>query len=110
VGEPTGESKFNDLTHDGLGNWIKPTCSAQPARVFAIPFHVPNNAYFGQISRAAGLTLDRARIVSLAEKVENAHEVRKSAPDNYAGLLKLVLDAPPVERRAPGRRRRTKAE
>jgi len=100
------ESKFHDITLDSLSSWIKPPGVVPPTRMFAVPFHIPNDPYFGLVSRKAGLTLDRARIAMLAERPENQQAIHDGAFEKYGDLVQIVLDAPVVELRGRRRRRR----
>jgi hypothetical protein len=73
-----------------LGQWIKPISYAWPLRFFSTPRHIPNDAYFEQVNREAGFTLDRARITLLAE--QHCDYVRQSAKIGYEELIRIVVD------------------
>lgn len=85
--------KFNDIDPGliKLTRWMKPVCWAAPLRLFAVPRHIPNDAYFGQVNREAGLTLDRARLTLTAE--QEAHHLRltEGITKECAPIIALVI-------------------
>jgi hypothetical protein len=84
--------KFYDIDVQSLTeSWIRPLSVAQPLRVFATPYHIPNYAYFADVNTKAGLTLDRARIVLLAENEVNRAAILKAVMDPLPDLIKLVI-------------------
>lgn len=85
------ETKFHDLDIDKLSRWIRPLSRATPVRVFATPRHIPNDVHFGEVNQLAGLTLDRARIVLLAEMPDNRGFIVEQARDSYKDLIRLVI-------------------
>lgn len=83
--------KLHGLDFEKLRQWIRPFPAATPVRVFATPQHIPNDAYFAEVTRAAGLTLDRARIAMLAEATHHWTFIAKQMRDPYNELIKLVI-------------------
>ena len=51
-----------------LANWFEGPTAAEPIRFFLLPFHIPNNPHLRDIANFAGVVLDRARIVMIAEQ------------------------------------------
>jgi hypothetical protein len=86
-------AKFNDIDPAlaKLTRWMKPVCWAWPMRVFTIPRHIPNDSYFGQVNREAGLTLDRIRLTLVAEQKKNLAFIRKGITKEYPTLIALVI-------------------
>jgi hypothetical protein len=74
-----------------------------------VPHHIPNGTYFEEVNRDAGLTLDRARIVMIAEQEMNRHAVIAGAQPPLAELVKLVVDNFDVAQPTPPPRRRKAA-
>jgi len=86
------ETKLHDIDADfvKLGKWVKPISYAKPYRMFCIPRHIPNIAYFKQVNKEAGLTFDRTRITLLADKARNSFQ-EASTRKNYASLIQIVV-------------------
>lgn len=84
-------TKFYDIDSSfaKLAKWIKPISYVPPIRVFSTPRHIPNIAYFKDVNREAGFTLDRTRIVLLAE--QGAEHIRQQAKEPYAELISIVI-------------------
>jgi hypothetical protein len=87
------------------GNWFRHLSVASPMRLFCIPHHIPNAAYFEEVNRSAGLTLDRARIVLLAENANYRDKIIASAKTGYWDLVNLVMKTPGVEPQVPAQQR-----
>ncbi|MEX2120645.1 MAG: hypothetical protein WD847_13715 [Pirellulales bacterium] len=85
------QTKFYDISADfaKLKKWMKPLSFATPLRVFSTPRHIPNDAFFAEVNREAGLTFDRARIALLA--VEAADYVTNQAREPYADLISIAI-------------------
>jgi hypothetical protein len=86
------ESKFHDIDAEfaKLAKWLNPISFAKPSRLFCVPRHIPNDKYFAQVNREAGLTLDRSRISLLASRAGEwltEEEVR----DKFQSLIKIVI-------------------
>lgn len=101
------EAKSSDISKERLEGWIKPITFVPFVKVFAIPFHVPNVPYFGDLNREYGLMFDRARLSLLAEAAENRDAVIADAPEKYSSLADAAFSASQVvrSRRKPRRRR-----
>jgi hypothetical protein len=65
TGNTDWEGKFHDVSWKRLENWIRPLPSEWSVRCFAVPFHIPNNARWQEVSGDAGFLLDRARLTLL---------------------------------------------
>jgi hypothetical protein len=84
--------KFYDIDVQLLTeSWVRPLSVAQPLRVFTTPHHIPNRTQFADVNNAAGLTMDRARIVLLAEDEANQAAILKAVKDPLPGLISLVI-------------------
>lgn len=68
TGATDWETKFDDVSWPKLENWIRPLPREWGTRCFAVPFHVPNTAKWQDVSKRAGLFLDRARITLLLQE------------------------------------------
>ena len=86
------EGKFRDTDVTRLEDWIRPLSAVPPVRVFTTPHHIPNDTYFTEVNRQAGLTLDRARIVRLAESDEFQDYSLDKMKDPYEDLISLVMN------------------
>jgi len=84
------ETKFYDIDPEfaKLGRWMKPVVFAKPYRAFCIPRHIPNNTYFSQVNKEAGLTFDRTRISILAEQSTSSSENRSE----FESLIKIAVN------------------
>ncbi len=101
------EGKWHDLDLDTLRIWLNPTTFTPPVRCFCVPFHIGNTAKLEDVSRRAGLTLDRARIALLAES--DPSFIAREAVEPYEKWIGVVADAqmsskPATNRRSRGRR------
>ena len=96
-------TKFDDIdvNFDKLGQWLRPISCARPVRVFCTPRHIPNDSYFLEINRRAGLTFDRIRITLLAENEDVRDYVPEHAREPYAELIQLAIDGFEVDSQAP---------
>jgi hypothetical protein len=92
-----------------LSKWFDVMTWAFPLRVFCTPRHIPNDSYFGQLNREAGLTLDRSRIVLLAEAEDSRDYIIEQAREPYADLIRLVIPGFQAAPPARGRPRRKAA-
>lgn len=86
-------AKFNDIDPmlNKLGRWMKPVCWAMPARVFTIPRHIPNDAFFAQVNKEGGLTFDRARLTLVAEDDRHHEMIASGVATLHGPLIKLVV-------------------
>lgn len=110
--------KFGDLNIKEIeDDWFRFLSVAAPMRLFAVPHHIPNKTYFEEVNRKAGLTLDRARIVMIAENDANRDLVIAGASTPFSDLVKLVVDGfvavpltpvPRLRRAAAARRSRSR--
>lgn len=87
-------TKFDDIdaNFEKLGKWLRSISCARPVRVFCTPRHIPNDSYFLEINRRAGLTFDRIRITLLAENEDALDYVTEHAREPYAELIQLAID------------------
>lgn len=101
-------TKFNDIDPAlmKLGRWMKPVCWALPMRVFCLPRHIPNEPYFAQVNKDAGLTLDRARLTLLAEQDECQLRITEAIGTRCEEAISLVITGFTSAQPAPARRRR----
>jgi hypothetical protein len=85
--------KFNDIDPHlaKLSRWMKPVCWATPTRVFSTPHHIPNDAYFAQVNREAGLTWDRIRLTLIAENEDCPKLISRRLRKAYPKLIALVI-------------------
>lgn len=103
-------TKFGDIDPrlEKLSRWIRPISFAFPLRVFTTPRHIPNELFFGDINKQAGLTLDRTRITLLAQPELATQYVAQQAREPYAELIRLVIDgfraARPARSKPPRKR------
>lgn len=58
--------KMEELSEKRLKTWMNPVTYTDFVRAFSVPFHIPGYNIFAQVSRLAGLTLDRVRLARLA--------------------------------------------
>jgi hypothetical protein len=65
TGKTDWDDKLDDVNWDRITNWIRPMPNRWSIRSFAIPFHLPNDARWLEVSRCGGLFLDRSRITLL---------------------------------------------
>ena len=65
TGQTNWEDKLNDVSWERITNWIRPMPNRWSIRCFAIPFHLPNDIRWQEVSRQGGLFLDRSRITLL---------------------------------------------
>lgn len=86
--------KFSDIDPPlaKLSRWMKPVCWAPPIRVFSTPRHIPNDAYFGQVNREAGLTWDRIRLTLIAETKDNQRFILASRGENSKLIAMVIKD------------------
>lgn len=103
------QTKFHDIDQQltKLSKWMNPVCWASPMRVFSTPRHIPNNVYFQEVNRSAGLTLDRVRLTLLAEKDEHREFIKARVKDPLAALIRIVVggfEAAQQEPKQPRRR------
>ena len=109
-GESDWQGKLHELNVSQLENWLRPLSPVMPVRVFAMPFHVPNTAYFvHDVMKSAGLTLDRIRIALLAEKVENRDFIATQMKEPLLSLIQLVMATLEVVKPASWQLRKTTA-
>jgi len=59
--------KGRQLSIKRLEIWLRPVCHVSPLRCFLVAHHIPNTMSLYEISKDAGLVLDRARIALIAE-------------------------------------------
>ncbi|MBI3411732.1 MAG: hypothetical protein HY040_25660 [Planctomycetes bacterium] len=103
--------KFDDLNIQKIEeNWFRFFSVAAPMRLFCVPGHIPNATYFDEVNRSAGLTLDRARIVMLAESEPHRATISAGTPTPFSEFVKLVINGFEVAPSAPAPRRRTRGE
>jgi hypothetical protein len=97
-------TKFSEIDSQfsRLGQWVRPISYASPIRFFSTPRHIANDAYFQQVNRQAGFTLDRSRITLLAEQY--CDYIQANARITYAELIKTVIDGFQVEIPTPAQR------
>lgn len=105
------QTKQNDIDADfsRLKKWLNPLCWASPLRVFSTPRHIPNNHYFRDLNRTAGLTLDRIRLTLLAEQEIHREFIRLGAKDPLDGLIAIVITGFQAAQPTQMRPRKTKA-
>jgi hypothetical protein len=65
TGRTNWDDKLNDVSWDRITNWIRPMPDRWSIRCFAIPFHLPNDIRWLEVSRHGGLFLDRSRLTLL---------------------------------------------
>lgn len=65
TGRTDWDEKLNDVSWERMGNWIRPLPRGWAIRCFAIPFHLPNEARWKEVSTQGGLFLDRTRLTLL---------------------------------------------
>lgn len=87
-------------------NWLESISVAPAVRAFATPHHIANDRYFTSIGFEAGLTLDRARIVALAEHPDHCSYIKTAMKDPYDALAKLVIYAGATVKQGTARRPR----
>jgi hypothetical protein len=68
TGRTDWDEKLNDVSWERIEDWIRPLPKGWTIRCFAIPFHLPNETRWGQVSRRAGLLLDRIRLTLLLKE------------------------------------------
>ena len=98
------KTKFHEPDFGRLRSWIRPLTDVPPLKFFSVPFHIPNAAYFGEVSRQAGLTLDRTRIALIAENPRHTDFILSEAKEKYSDLAEIVVSGSRADVR--GRRRR----
>lgn len=88
------ESKYYDLDTElsQLSQWIRPMTFVKPVRVFATSRHIPNDESLKEASRAAGLTLDRARITLLAENDQEKSWLTDRTKVPLEQLIRLAVN------------------
>ncbi len=103
--------KFNDIDPAlaKINRWMKPVCWAWPMRVFTTPRHIPNDAYFAQVNREAGLTLDRIRLSLIAEQDGHVDFIQKSFTKRCPNLIALVIKDFKVDEPGPSQPEQTAA-
>lgn len=89
-------NKFDELSLSGIGDWFRDLSVAAPVRLFCVPHHIANEAWFDEANRKAGLTFDRARLATLAEKVPQAVSTLEAQK-----LINLVAEAAEPELSQP---------
>lgn len=65
TGRTNWDEKLNDVSWERIENWIRPLPRGWTIRCFAIPFHLPNDARWREVSGRGGLFLDRTRLTLL---------------------------------------------
>lgn len=83
------ENKFDDLNTTRLRSWFEGPTYVSPVRCFFVPFHIPNDGHLKQVAEHAGLPIDRARIVMLAE--QNADSVKAVNKNALVDYQKIAL-------------------
>lgn len=85
-------SKYQEIDSDftKLQRWLKPLPCVKPIRVFSTPRHIANDVHFWDVNRQAGFTLDRTRIVLMAE--EHSDYVCAEMREPYGSLIRIVID------------------
>jgi len=68
TGQTNWDEKLNDVSWERIKNWIRPLPDAWTIRCFAIPFHLPNDARWKEVSDRGGLFLDRTRLTLLLKE------------------------------------------
>ncbi|NLX60451.1 MAG: hypothetical protein GXY74_15350 [Phycisphaerae bacterium] len=102
-------TKFSDLDaqFERLSKWIKPISCVCPVRVFSTPRHIPNDPYFRDVNKRAGLALDRSRIALLAESDAGRKCLLGQKREPLENLISLVIDgfqaAKPTRQKQPRR-------
>lgn len=66
------ETKFTDLEHNRLTQWLNPVTWVDYVRSFAVPHHIPGHQIFSHVCSRAGLTFDRLRLSIIAEMNSSA--------------------------------------
>jgi hypothetical protein len=74
-GRTDWDHKLEDLSLKRLRNWFEGPTVSEPTRCFLVPFHIPNHAHLKEVASYAGVVLDRARIVMIAEKDDGSRQV-----------------------------------
>jgi len=99
--------KLHEPDAQRLSSWIRPITYVPFVRVFAVPFHLPNTAFLGEVAKSSrALPLDRARIVEIAERAGNSEHIRTQAKEAYETLVNLAISGGRVVPRGSGRSRR----
>lgn len=62
------ENKLTDLEEDRLRRWVHPITYARFLRSFSTPYHIPGHSIFCDVTSRAGITFDRQRLSSIAER------------------------------------------
>jgi hypothetical protein len=88
------ENKFSDLNLGRLAGWFEGPTYAPPIRCFFVPFHIPNEGHLKQVAESAGLPIDRARIVMLAEQsADSIAVVKQDALVDYRKMAIAIAGA-----------------
>ncbi len=104
------DDKFDEPNKGRLASWIKRISYVPFVKVFAVPFHIANNALFGEVTRRVeGITLDRARLVSISDADGHRTIVKRAAPVRYRQLVDDAIGQRRDDVRARKRRRRKAA-
>ena len=101
------DSKFDEPNYGRIKSWVGKISNVPFVKVFAIPFHIPNDPHFGEVTRqVGGIVFDRARLVMIA----NAHSafILRSAPVTYLSLVNAAQDGHTVARSRWKKRRKKK--
>ena len=69
TGRTNWDAKLTDVDWNRITNWIRPIPNQWSIRCFAIPFHLPNDARWLEVSGLGGLFLDRCRLTLLLKDV-----------------------------------------
>lgn len=88
------DNKYYDLTVEKLNRWFRCPTIVPFVKVFSIPFHIANPTGFSDTCRFAGIALDRARIVRLAENPENHGTITNTLENggvDTQSLIRLVI-------------------
>lgn len=65
TGRTNWDEKLNDVSWERMNNWIRPLPRGWTIRCFAIPFHLPNEVRWKEVSGEGGMFLDRTRLTLL---------------------------------------------
>lgn len=102
--------KFGDLNLKEIDeDWFRYFSVAMPMRLFCVPRHIPNETYFDEVNRKAGLVLDRTRISMIAEVEANRAVISAGSPKPLAEFVRLVVSGFEVAQPTPSPRPQTTA-
>jgi len=94
-GRTDWENKLRDLMPEDLSVWFEGPTFATPLRFFLVPFHIPNHGHLKMAAQKAGIIMDRARIVMVAEQDDSSRDfIVQSALVDYDASASALMDLP----------------